>query len=446
MPGLTNPALAQAVSDMIDAWRLREQEMQDWIAGAANGGPFADGRFPLTDYLGVVRYTYSPAALEAGVEVSSDAAAASAVEAADSAVDAATAQTAAETARNLALTYQTGAQTARDLAELYRDQAANSEANALVHAGNAEDSATASAGSASDANTSAIAAAASAVAADGSADAAAASAAAAAASAIEAATFDPDLYGALAQDETVTGNWNFTGTLSKSGTAVSLVGHTHAAANITSGEFDKLRVRDMQIADTRTVDSVPSTYGQQVRFDFKDSVSIGGPTGSGYFGLMTVAPWTYSGGGGPHHQLAFTQSNEAIYHRVGNHSTDVWKSWNKLALTGVDETVTGLWTFSTCPANSGGVAEAATASTLVRRNSSGYIFATYFNQNSGNSENPTVSQIIVTNGGDNYTRMADLAHVSRALFKGSGNAAITVSTSAASGTPADGDLWIQRAA
>ena len=446
MPNLTNPALAQAVSDLVDAWRLRELEMRTWIAGAANGGPYSDGRFPLTDYLGVVRFTYSPAALESGVASSAAAAAASAAEAATSATNSNTAKTGSESARDLSLTYRDAAQAARDLAQTYKNQAASSEANASTYASNASASAAAAAGSATDADTSADAAAASAVAADGSADAAAASAAAAAASAIEAATFDPDLYGALAQNETVTGNWNFTGTLSKSGTAVSLVGHTHAAANITSGEFDKLRVRDMQIADTRTVDSVPSTYGQQVRFDFKDSVSIGGPTGSGYFGLMTVAPWTYSGGGGPHHQLAFTQSNEAIYHRVGNHSTDVWKSWNKLALTGVDETVTGLWTFSTCPANSGGVAEAATASTLVRRNSFGYIFAAYFNQNSGNSENPTVSQIIVTNGGDNYTRKADLAHVSRALFKGSGNAAITVSTSAASGTPADGDLWIQRAA
>lgn len=55
-----------------------------------------------------------------------------------------------------------------------------------------------------------------------------------------------------------------------------------------------------------------------------------------------------------------------------------------------------------------GVAEAATVSTVAARNSSGYLFWVYGNQSSGNSENPTVSQIMVTNGSDNYMRKCSI--------------------------------------
>lgn len=49
------------------------------------------------------------------------------------------------------------------------------------------------------------------------------------------------------------------------------------------------------------------------------------------------------------------------------------------------------------------------ASTIPIYDSSGYLYAGYFNQNSGNNENPPISQIIVTNGTDNYFRKASLA-------------------------------------
>jgi hypothetical protein len=64
-------------------------------------------------------------------------------------------------------------------------------------------------------------------------------------------------------------------------------------------------------------------------------------------------------------------------------------------------------------------ATAATASTVVVRDGSGYIFGSYFNQNTANNENPTVSQFMVTNGGDNYFRKASVAHVQSALGLGS---------------------------
>lgn len=59
--------------------------------------------------------------------------------------------------------------------------------------------------------------------------------------------------------------------------------------------------------------------------------------------------------------------------------------------------------------------EAATGSTVAARNSAGYLFAQYFNQGSGNSENPAVSQIMVTNGGDGFLRKASAAHLGQYL-------------------------------
>lgn len=52
--------------------------------------------------------------------------------------------------------------------------------------------------------------------------------------------------------------------------------------------------------------------------------------------------------------------------------------------------------------------ENASGSTVVARNGSGYGFFTYLNQSSGNNENPVVSQVMVTNGGDNYFRKSSI--------------------------------------
>lgn len=60
-------------------------------------------------------------------------------------------------------------------------------------------------------------------------------------------------------------------------------------------------------------------------------------------------------------------------------------------------------------------ATAAVANTVAARDASGHINAVNFNQASANSENPTVSQIMVTNGSDNYLRKATVAHVKSAL-------------------------------
>lgn len=146
MPGITNSMLAEQVNALVTAWRNRELELQAWQSGTAVGGPFTNGTYPITDYIGTVGYYLSPAALVASVDSPKVLAVAAQV-AAEAAEDGAVAaQAAAVAARDLALTYQTGAQAARDLALSYRDYAASHEANAQAAAAAAEAAAAASTG------------------------------------------------------------------------------------------------------------------------------------------------------------------------------------------------------------------------------------------------------------------------------------------------------------
>ena len=55
------------------------------------------------------------------------------------------------------------------------------------------------------------------------------------------------------------------------------------------------------------------------------------------------------------------------------------------------------------------------ANAFVRTDGSGYAYTNYINSNTGASENPTISQFIVTNAGDNFYRKASLAHVKTGL-------------------------------
>jgi hypothetical protein len=51
----------------------------------------------------------------------------------------------------------------------------------------------------------------------------------------------------------------------------------------------------------------------------------------------------------------------------------------------------------------------STGSTVALRTSGGYLYASYLNQGSPNSENPTPSQVIVTNGSDDFLRKISMA-------------------------------------
>ena len=57
----------------------------------------------------------------------------------------------------------------------------------------------------------------------------------------------------------------------------------------------------------------------------------------------------------------------------------------------------------------------ATKNTYVLRSSDNYIYTNYINSNTSNNENPSISQVIVTNGTDHFYRKASLAHFRTSL-------------------------------
>lgn len=130
---ITNAQLAQQVSELLDYWRTRDLQFAEWLSGSPTGGPYGDGRYPLSDYLGVIQYLFCPAALESGVTSSGSSAALSAALAGSSKDQALLAQTAAVAAQNQALAHRDDARAARDLALQYRNEAANSMSMAATH-------------------------------------------------------------------------------------------------------------------------------------------------------------------------------------------------------------------------------------------------------------------------------------------------------------------------
>jgi hypothetical protein len=84
------------------------------------------------------------------------------------------------------------------------------------------------------------------------------------------------------------------------------------------------------------------------------------------------------------------------------------------------------------------VSTSATANTVVVRDSSGYTFFNYINSNTANNENPSVSQVIVTNGGDGYYRKASIGHLTSAVqSNASGTWSINVTGNAGSASTAN---------
>jgi hypothetical protein len=76
----------------------------------------------------------------------------------------------------------------------------------------------------------------------------------------------------------------------------------------------------------------------------------------------------------------------------------------------------------------------ATGSTIAERDSSGYLYSGYFNQSSANNENPSISQVMVTNGTDNFLRKSTTAHLLETLML---SGAVTFEADPG-GTPANG--------
>ncbi len=109
--------------------------------------------------------------------------------------------------------------------------------------------------------------------------------------------------------------------------AFAAASHTHAASHITSGEFDRARVRRMISADTRATNPDPQDYEPALQADFKQNTADGLSDGGTYHGVLSFRPYgtgtDYTGG--PMHQLGFTQ-NGNLWIRTST-GTTTWSSW-----------------------------------------------------------------------------------------------------------------------
>ena len=102
------------------------------------------------------------------------------------------------------------------------------------------------------------------------------------------------------------------------------------------------------------------------------------------------------------------------------------------ALSGTATTATNWGTYGAVPAAG---TSFATANTIGRSDANGYTFFGYINSNTGNSENPTISQVIVTNGSDNFYRKSSISSFTSAVqSNASGNWGINATTATSATT------------
>lgn len=127
---ITNVDIANKISNLVDKWQLREDQMIDWLGGTATGGTNSDGKYPLTNVLGVTTLVECPAVLANLAGAGSGSVTAAAASATDSAASA-TASAASATA---SATSATASNAAKVAAELARDQAQNYAGNAAASA------------------------------------------------------------------------------------------------------------------------------------------------------------------------------------------------------------------------------------------------------------------------------------------------------------------------
>lgn len=175
------------------------------------------------------------------------------------------------------------------------------------------------------------------------------------------------------------------------------------------------------------------------------NISVSGATGAVTFSVTGTVPSAALAAnitGGVAGDIAYqTAASTTAFLTAGTSSqvlvsgsTPAWSSAPAIAgtnFTGTGASFTaGAATLAANSSQLNGLASAttATATTVAARDGSGNLFAVNFNQSSANSENPGVSQVLVTNGSDNFLRKAAISHLTSAL---SGTAPINISGTAA---------------
>lgn len=109
-----------------------------------------------------------------------------------------------------------------------------------------------------------------------------------------------------------------------------------------------------------------------------------------------------------------------------------------ISITGNAVTATTATNWGAYGAVPGAGTSFANPNTIGRSDGSGYTYFGYINSSTGNSENPAISQVIVTNGSDNFYRKASIAHLTTAVQTAAAGStwSINVTGSSASSTDA----------
>jgi hypothetical protein len=123
----------------------------------------------------------------------------------------------------------------------------------------------------------------------------------------------------------------------------SLPQSIHTAASPTFAAVTASRFYgNLNVADTRSVNSPPTSYNNEVSFDFKALSAVGAPGSGTYGGVMTMAPWGDNSGDASH-QLMFNEGG--IYWRQGQPDATTWDAWTKIntgSVTNIATSGTGI--------------------------------------------------------------------------------------------------------
>ncbi|MGE8525618.1 cell wall anchor protein [Chryseobacterium rhizosphaerae] len=85
----------------------------------------------------------------------------------------------------------------------------------------------------------------------------------------------------------------------------------------------------LTIHNTRSINSLPSEYNNEVKAEFKSRDVIGVPGKGNYSGMLTIAPWA-DNSGNKRHQLNFNDGG--IFYRNALSTDPQWGSWSKLMI------------------------------------------------------------------------------------------------------------------
>jgi hypothetical protein len=191
---------------------------------------------------------------------------------------------------------------------------------------------------------------------------------------------------------------------------------------------------------TGSAGSLSNNSGYMVSRGSIGEASLNSATSNGFYAVSytgyssSLITWNSSGSAGPVQMEFFYQGNVRFRNQTDSSTWTAWKdvltnvNYNSYAPTLTGTGASGTWSISisgnsataTTASNSNNLGnkpaqDAVGANTIPTRDGNGYTFLNYINSNTGNSENPSVSQVIVTNGSDNYYRKASIAHFTSAV-------------------------------